>query len=887
MVDNFHDLDPQETQEWMAAIDGVIEAEGVEKAKYLLHQLIRQAAEHGVDIPYGANTPYINTIPEENQPIYPGDHDLEQRLRAIIRWNAMAMVARANKLSDSELGGHIGSFSSSATIYEVAQNHFLKGPDHPDGADLMFFQGHVAPGMYSRAYLEGRLDDENLRSFRQEVENPKGLSSYPHPWLMPDFWQFPTVSMGLGPIQAIYQARFMKHLQHRNLIPVTNRKVWAVLGDGEMDEPESRGALAVAAREKLDNLIFIVNCNLQRLDGPVRGNGKIIQELEGDFRGAGWQVIKVIWGSEWDELLAKDKSGKLMQLMEEVVDGEYQSFKAKDGAFVRQHFFGRYPETAALVKDMTDDELFKLHRGGHDPRKLYAAYKVATETKGKPVVILAKTVKGYGLGPYGEAANTAHNTKKLDINGLKYFRDRFRLPISDEELEKDIPFYKPDSHSDLMKYLRERRQALGGFIPQRRHQVPVLAAPDLQVLSALLESSGEREMSTTMAFVRILSTLFRDKGVSNNIVAIVPDEARTFGMEGLFRQVGIYDPAGQLYEPVDRNQVSWYKQSTKGQVFQEGINEAGSMASWMAAATAYANYGIPIVPFYIYYSMFGFQRIGDLAWAAGDIRARGFLIGGTAGRTTLAGEGLQHNDGHNIVIASQIPSCMPYDPTFAYEMAVIIQHGMKRMFEEQHDEFFYITAGNENYSHPAMPAGCEEGIRKGLYLYSENTKPGIKAQLMGSGAILREVIKAAELLEEFGVSADVWSATSFTMLSREAYDTMRHNQRHPDRPRKEPYVTQCLMNTKGPIVAATDYVHVYADQIRQFVPREYRVLGTDGYGRSDTRKKLRHHFEVDANNIAYATMYALFKTGDVDQAAVLKARNALGVDPDKANPLYM
>ena len=884
MSEKFVDNDPQETQEWLNALEAVVEFEGTDKAQYLIGSLIESARKHGIDTPYSANTPYLNTIAPEEQPRYPGNRELEQRLRSLMRWNAMAMVVKANKEKEG-IGGHIASYASSCTLYEVGMNHFFKGPEHEQGADMIFFQGHAAPGMYARAYLEGRLNEEQLSNFRAEVDG-NGLSSYPHPWLMPDFWQFPTVSMGLGPIQAIYQARFMKYMQARELAETEGRQVWAFLGDGEMDEPESMGAIGLATREKLDNLNFVINCNLQRLDGPVRGNGKIVQELEATFRGAGWNVIKVLWGSDWDDLLAKDTSGKLVQRMGEVVDGEFQAYKAKGGAYVREHFFGKYPETAKLVEDMTDDEIYRLTRGGHSPRKLHAAYKAATEHKGQPTVILAHTVKGYGMGQYGEGAMGAHQQKKLDADGLRYFRDRFNVPISDDKIE-EIPFYKPQEDSEVMQYLHERREALGGYLPARRDDAEPIEVPDLSDFEVLLKDSGDREMSTTMAFGRALAVLLRNKKIGKQVVPIIPDEARTFGLEGLFRQVGIYDPAGQLYEPVDADQVMWYKQARNGQVLQEGINEAGAMSSWLAAATAYANYGVNMIPFYIYYSMFGFQRIGDLAWAAGDMQARGFLMGGTAGRTTLAGEGLQHQDGHNILMAASIPNCVSYDPTFAYEMAVIIHDGLRRMYQEKENVFFYITGMNENYQHPAMPEGAEEGIIKGLYQFSKSKKRSkARVQLMGSGTILREVIKAAEMLEsDWKVAADVWSATSFNELAREGEDCVRWNMLHPEDEPRVPYATQTLQDAEGPFVAATDYRREYASQIREFVPGRYLTLGTDGYGRSDTREQLRKFFEVDRYHVVVAALKALADEGKVEKAKVVEAMKKYGIDPDRPNPV--
>lgn len=885
MNDKFVDQDPQETQEWLDALEAVVSFEGSDKAQHIIATLIEKARLHGIDIPYSANTPYINTIAPEEQVNYPGDMTLERKMRALLRWNAMAMVSRANKYTS--VGGHIASYASSCTLYEVGMNHFFKGPKHEQGADMVFFQGHTAPGMYARSYMEGRLEEEQLKNYRQEVDG-NGLSSYPHPWLMSDYWQFPTVSMGLGPLMAIYQARFMKYMQARGLAETTGRKVWAFLGDGEMDEPESRGAIQLAKREKLDNLIYVINCNLQRLDGPVRGNDKIIQELEGVFRGAGWNVIKVIWGSGWDQLLAKDVSGKLIERMGEVVDGEYQAYKAKDGGFVRKHFFGKYPETVALVKDMTDDEIFRLTRGGHSPRKIYNAYKRATEAVDQPTVILAKTVKGYGMGKYGEAANTAHQQKKMDMDGLKYFRDRFSVPISDEELEKDIPFHCPEPDSDLMKYMKERREELGGDLPSRQDVSESLPVPDLSVFKMLTDGTADREMSTTMAFVRIISILLRDKKLGPRCVPIIPDEARTFGMEGLFRQVGIYDPAGQLYEPMDADQLMWYKESANGQVFEEGINEAGSMANWIAAATAYANYGVSMIPFYIYYSMFGYQRIGDLAWAAGDSRSRGFLMGGTAGRTTLEGEGLQHQDGHNLIQFDHVPNCLSYDPTFAYEMAVIIRDGIKRMMHDKEDVYYYITCMNENYSHPAMPEGSEEGILKGLYSFKKSdAKYKNKVQLMGSGTIFREVIAAAEMLEtEWDVAADIWAAPSFNLLRRDGIETQRWNTLNPTETPKVSYCEATLSASKGPFIAATDYIRDYPNRIREYVPGEFYVLGTDGFGRSDTREQLRKFFEVNRYYVVVEALKALADAGSIKPEVVNKAIKKYEIDKDKSYPVH-
>ena len=884
MSDKFVDQDPQETQEWIDALEAVVAFEGSEKAQHLIATLIEKARVNGVEIPFSANTPYLNTINLKDQENYPGDLGIEKRMRALLRWNAMAIVSRANKTTS--VGGHIASYASSCTMYEVGMNHFFKGPKHKLGADMIFFQGHTAPGMYARSYMEGRLSVEQLRNYRQEVAG-NGLSSYPHPWLMKDYWQFPTVSMGLGPLMAIYQARFMKYMHARKLATTKGRKVWAFLGDGEMDEPESRGALQLAKREKLDNLVFVINCNLQRLDGPVRGNDKIIQELEGVFRGAGWDVIKVVWGSGWDRIIEKDTSGKLLQRMEEVVDGEYQAYKAKNGAFVREHFFGKYPETAALVADMTDDEIFALTRGGHSPRKVYNAYKRASEAKGKPTVILSKTVKGYGMGPYGEAANNAHQQKKLDDDGLKYFRDRFSVPITDKELEKDIPFYRPTEDSDIMQYMRARREELGGELPVRMDNAAALPVPSLETFKMLTDGTGKREMSTTMAFVRIISILLRDKELGSRVVPIIPDEARTFGMEGLFRQIGIYDPSGQLYEPVDSDQLMWYKESSGGQVFEEGINEAGAMANWIAASTAYANYGVSMIPFYIYYSMFGFQRIGDLAWAAGDSRARGFLLGATAGRTTLEGEGLQHQDGHNLIQFDHVPNCMSYDPTFAFEMAVIIRDGIRRMMHNKEDVFFYITSMNENYKHPAMPDGVEEGILKGIYKFKDSTaKHKNKVQLMGSGTIFTEVIQAAEMLEkDWKVSADIWGVPSFNLLRRDGAETTRWNGMHPTETPKVPYITQVLDGAEGPFVVATDYIRDYPERVRQYIPGSYHVLGTDGFGRSDTREKLRRFFEVDKEHVVVEALRSLVDAGKLKPTVILEAMKKYNIDADKAYPL--
>lgn len=878
------DIDPIETREWQDAFQSIIAVDGRERASYILNQLMNQANLEGVPMPYATTSPYVNTIkPHEEKPI-PPDEGVGQRINALIRWNAVAMVLKAGKYA-AELGGHIASYASASTLYEIGFNYFFKGPQHEKGSDLLYIQGHCAPGIYARAFLEGRLTEGQLGKFRQEVE-VDGLSSYPHPWLMGDFWQFPTVSMGLGPLQAIYQARFLKYLQNRGLLNQPDRKVWAFLGDGETDEPESLGALSIAAREKLDNLIFVVNCNLQRLDGPVRGNGKIIQELESLFKGAGWNVIKVVWGGNWDPLLANDKEGWLHKRMEECLDGDYQSFKANDGAYVREHFFGRYPELLKLVESYTDEEIWRLKRGGHDARKVYAAYTQAIEHKGSPTVILAKTIKGYGMGAAGEGQNITHQQKKMTIDQLKVFRDRFNIPVSDEKIEQ-IPFYKPDESSPEIQFIRKRREALGGYLPSRSTQADSLKVPALDAFASVMQNTGDREVSTTMAFVRILSILLKDKELSQRVVPIIPDECRTFGMEGLFRQIGIYSPVGQLYTPVDHEQVMFYREAKDGQILEEGINEAGAFCSWIAAATSYSTNQLTMIPFYIYYSMFGFQRIGDLAWAAGDMQARGFLLGGTAGRTTLAGEGLQHQDGHSHLMSATIPNCVSYDPTYGYELAVIIQHGLYRMVEKQENVFYYITVMNENYIHPDMPKGAEKGIIKGMYLLKEASKKGKKqVQLMGSGTILREVEMAAAMLEkDYEVYADIWSVTSFTELRREGLAVERENLLHPKAKAKTPYVTQLLQDRKGPVIAATDYMRLYADQIRQFIPTHYVNLGTDGYGRSDTRKQLRHFFEVDAKHIAVAALNALAHQGEISKDVVADAIKRYGINPDKADPV--
>jgi len=882
MANNIPDIDPQETQEWLDALASVLENEGSERAHFLISQLVEQARLGGADLPISATTPYVNSIPLDREERPSGNHELEHRIRALMRWNAMAIVLNANKES-SELGGHIASFASAATLYDVGFNHFFHGRTDKHGGDLVYFQGHSSPGMYARAFLEGRLSEDQLYKFRQEVDGD-GLSSYPHPWLMPNFWQFPTVSMGLGPLMAIYQARFMRYLQHRGLAQTEGRKVWAFLGDGETDEPESLGAISMAGREKLDNLIFVINCNLQRLDGPVRGNGKIIQELEGVFRGAGWNVIKVVWGGKWDRLLAKDKSGLLLKRMDEVVDGEYQTYKSRDGAYVRKHFFGKYPELLKLVEDMSDDEIWHLNRGGHDPYKVFAAYSAAVKNKGKPTVILAKTIKGYGMGSSGEAQNPTHQQKKMDGESLRNFRDRFNIPVADADLSK-LPFVRPAEDSQEAKYLRERAAAMG-TLPAREPLAHPLNIPPLKTFDALLKDSEGREFSTTMAFVRLMGMLVKDKAIGKQIVPIVPDESRTFGMEGMFRQLGIFSQVGQLYTPQDADQLMFYKEDKSGQILQEGINEAGGMADWIAAATSYANHGAAMIPFYIYYSMFGFQRIGDLAWAAGDLRARGFLVGGTAGRTTLNGEGLQHQDGHSHLMAATIPNCVSYDPTFAYELAVIVQHGMERMYNKQEDVFYYLTVMNENYAHPGMPKGAEAGIIKGMYKFSASKgKSKAKVQLLGSGTILREVIAAAELLEkDFSVAADVWSVTSFNELRRDGIDCERWNTLHPEASPRASYVEQCL-DAKAPVIAATDYIRAYPDQIRPYVKARYKTLGTDGFGRSDTRKKLRHFFEVDRYYIVVAALKSLAEEGAIGAAQVSKAISLYNINPDKPNPV--
>ena len=877
------DIDPVETNEWIDSLNSVIENDGSSRASYLLNKVIDQAYKSGLVLPDTRTTPYINTIPPESEAKSPGDQNIEKKLRAYIRWNAAAMVVKANKKS-SELGGHIGTFASAATLYDVGMNHFWRAKNNKFGGDLIYFQGHSAPGMYARAFLEGRLNESQLDGFRQEV-NKGGLSSYPHPWLMPNFWQFPTVSMGLGPIMAIYQARFLKYLINRGLVKDEGRKIWVFLGDGEMDEPESLGAIGLAAREKLDNLIFVINCNLQRLDGPVRGNGKIIQELEGSFRGSGWNVIKVIWGTYWDQLLAKDKTGLLIKRMNECVDGEYQAFKAKGGSYVREKFFGKYPKLKELVSSMTDKDIWKLNRGGHDPHKVYAAYDAAMRNKGSPTVILAKTIKGYGMGKTGESVNTTHQQKKLDEQDLLYYRDRFGVPLTDKQV-KNIEYYKPKEDSDEIKYLKDRRLKLGGFIPERSSFAKQIKAPPKDIFETFMKSTGEKEMSTTMALVRMMTALLRDKNVSPRLVPIIPDEARTFGMEGFFQKIGIYAHEGQKYEPVDSEQLSSYREDKSGQVLEEGINESGAMSSWIAAGTAYTNHDIEMIPIYIFYSMFGFQRVGDLAWAAGDSQARGFLIGATAGRTTLAGEGLQHQDGHSQLLASNIPNCISYDPTFAYEMATIFRDGLRRMHEKKENVFYYITAMNENYPHPEKPKGCDEGIIKGMYLFKEgNNKGKTKVQLLGSGTILREIIAASEILsKEYNIDADIWSVTSFNELRRDGMEIERYNLLNPNENLKKSYVQKCLDKRDGPVIAASDYTRAFSDQIRPYTDKTFYSFGTDGYGRSDTRKNLRKFFEVDKEHIVAYTLSALAKEQLIESKAAEKAFKKFKIKKDKDFP---
>ncbi|PWV61605.1 pyruvate dehydrogenase (acetyl-transferring), homodimeric type [Plasticicumulans acidivorans] len=882
-ADNYNDIDPQETREWLDALAGVIEHEGADRAHFLIDNLTGAARLAGDLQPFSNETPYVNTIPVDAQAHLPGDQEMEHKIRSYVRWNSMAMVLRANK--HTNVGGHIASFASAATLYEVGYNHFWHAPHEGHGGDLLFIQGHSAPGIYARAFLLGRLTEEQMDNFRQEVDG-KGLSSYPHPWLMPEFWQFPTVSMGLGPLMAIYQARYMRYLEDRGFGVQSNRKVWAFLGDGETDEPESLGAIGMAGREKLDNLIFVINCNLQRLDGPVRGNGKIIQELEAEFRGSGWNVIKLIWGTHWDALFARDKKGIMMRRMMEVVDGEYQTFKAKNGAYVREHFFNT-PELKELVADWSDDDIWALNRGGHDSHKVYAAFKAAAEHKGQPTLILAKTIKGYGMGDSGEAQNITHQQKKMSDESLLRFRDRFKLPLSDEQVHKLEYLTFPEGSPEL-EYMRSRRMALGGYRPGRRRNSAVeLDIPLLSAFESMLKGTGEgREISTTMAFVRILNTLVKDKNIGKYIVPIVPDESRTFGMEGMFRQIGIWSQVGQNYTPQDADQLMFYKESKEGQILQEGINEAGAMADWIAAATAYAVHNVPTIPFYVFYSMFGFQRVGDLCWAAGDMRSRGFLVGGTAGRTTLNGEGLQHEDGHSHLWSGAVPNCISYDPTFSYELAVIIHDGLRRMYVEHQDVYYYLTVMNENYEHPAMPEGAEADIIKGMYAFrrgAESKAP--RVQLLGSGTIFREVIAAADLLrEDWGVEADLWSCPSFTELAREGNDVARWNLLHPMATPQRSHVETCLAETSGPVIAASDYVRLFAEQIRAHVPRRYVTLGTDGFGRSDTRAKLRHFFEVDRYWVTVAALKALADEGTVAYDKVAAAIAKYGLDAEKPNP---
>ena len=884
-VINENDIDPLETQEWLESLSSVLETDGNQRAQFLIKQLIEHSYKEGSDLVLSRNTPYINTISPENEKKSPGDQNIERRIRSLIRWNAAAMVVRANK-KFPELGGHIGTFASAATLYDVGMNHFWRAKNNKFGGDLVYFQGHSAPGMYARAFLEGRLTEKQLDNFRQEVK-PGGLSSYPHPWLMPNFWQFPTVSMGLGSMLAIYQARYMKYLINRGLIKDEGRKVWAFLGDGEMDEPESLGAIGLAAREKLDNLIFVVNCNLQRLDGPVRGNGKIIQELEGIFRGAGWSVIKVIWGSYWDPLIANDKTGHLIKIMNETVDGEYQAFKARNGLYVREKFFGKYPETKELVSSLSDKDIWRLNRGGHDPHKVYAAYDKASKNTGSPTVIIAKTIKGYGMGKTGESVNTTHQQKKMDVDDLLYYRDRFDVPLTDKQVQ-DIQYFKPKDNSSEIRYLKERRIKLGGFIPERTTYAKPIKAPPKDIFDFMKVSTGEKKMSTTMALVRLLTNLLRDKNVAPRLVPIIPDEARTFGMEGFFKKIGIYAHEGQKYEPEDSEQLSSYREDKKGQVLEEGINEAGSMSSWIAAGTAYTNHDIEMIPIYLFYSMFGFQRIGDFAWAAGDSQARGFLIGATSGRTTLAGEGLQHQDGHSHVLASTIPNCVSYDPTFAYELAVIFREGLKRMHEKKENIFYYITTMNENYPHPAMPKdkSCEEGILKGMYKIKEfNNYKKTKIQLLGSGAILREMLAGAEILQnEYQIDSEIWSVTSFNELGRDGMEAVRFNLLNPDKKQKMPYVEECLKKKEGPVLAASDYMRTHSDQIRPYTKKSFYSLGTDGFGRSDTRKNLRKFFEVDKEHIVTYALSILSKEQLIASKYAKEAIKKYNIKTDKPMP---
>ena len=880
---DIHDVDPQETREWLDAMQAVLERDGAPRAHYIIEQLVHNARIAGVNLPFRNTTAYVNTIPADQEERLPGDPNMEHRVRSLERWNALAMVVKANR-KFPELGGHISTYASAATLISIGFNHFFRPPTKDFDGDLVYFQGHAAPGVYARAYLEGRISEEQLQHFRREVEN-KGLSSYPHPWLMPDFWQFPTVSMGLAPIMGIYQARFMEYLHDRGVKDKGNRKVWVFTGDGEMDEPEALGAISLAAREELDNLIFVINCNLQRLDGPVRGNGKIIQELEGSFRGAGWNVIKVLWGSNWDPMLARDREGILRKRMEEALDGDYQNYRAKGGAYVREHFFGKYPQLRELVKNMTDDDVWRLNRGGHDQQKVYAAYAAAVKHRGQPTVILAKTVKGYGLGESGESLNIAHQLKKPAKESLIAFRDRYRIPFEDQQLE-DVPFYKPSENSPEMRYLKALRTKLLGGLPKRTAVNAKLQIPSIEIFKDLLSGSGGRKISTTLAFVRILFALTRDKTIAKHIVPIVPDEARTFGMEGLFRSMGIYAHKGQLYDPVDSDELFPYREDRTGQILEEGITEAGAMSSWIAAATSYSSHNLPIIPFYVFYSMFGFQRVGDLAWAAGDSRARGFLIGGTSGRTTLAGEGLQHQDGHSHLLASTVPNCRAYDPAFAYELAIIVHHALEAMYVQQLDYYYYITVVNESYTQPPMPPDCKDGIVRGMYLLHETPPQKTHVQLLGSGAILQEVIRAREMLQQdFDITANVWSVTSFNRLRREGMEAQRWNMLHPQEPPRLSHVEHCLGDVPGVIVAASDYMKIYADQIRPYVKQRYVVLGTDGFGRSDTRRQLRNFFEVDARYVTLAAVHALAEEGAVDKSLVKIALEKYDIDPDKSDPV--
>ncbi|MDT8880169.1 pyruvate dehydrogenase (acetyl-transferring), homodimeric type [Halomonas saccharevitans] len=881
------DLDPVETTEWLDSLESVLDREGEDRARYLMTRLADRVRRDGMQVPFSVTTPHRNTIPVHREAPMPGDLFMERRIRSLIRYNAIAQVIRNNRANPG-LGGHIASFMSAATLYDVGFNHFFRAPNGDFEGDLVYIQGHVAPGVYARAYLEGRLTEDQMDKYRQEVDGD-GLSSYPHPWLMPDFWQFPTVSMGLGPIQAIYQAHVMKYLDSRELKNMHDRKIWCFMGDGECDEPESLGAIHLASREKLDNLIFVINCNLQRLDGPVRGNSRIMDELEGVFRGAGWNVQKVVWGRLWDPLFEKDTKGILQKRMDEAVDGDYQNYKANGGAYTKEHFFGKYPETAEMVKDMSDEDIWKLNRGGHDPFKVYAAYHEATQNpNGRPTVILAHTVKGYGMGGGdGEAANEAHQVKTMEYEALRRFRDRFGIPLTDEQL-KEVPYYKPEDDSPELKYMHLQRERLGGYLPSRRNDFESLPIPELTDKTFASQTGGSkgREVSTTMAFVRILNGLVKDKKIGDRVVPIIPDEARTFGMEGMFRQLGIYTSEGQKYEPVDKGQIMFYREDQKGQILEEGITEAGAMSAWIAAATSYSNNATTLLPFYVYYSMFGFQRIGDLAWAAGDMQARGFMVGGTAGRTTLNGEGLQHQDGHSHLQASMIPNCRSYDPTYAHEVAVIVQDGLKRMFTDKENCFYYLTVMNENYEQPVMEEVPAADIIKGMYLLRETKGKKGRVQLMGCGTILREVEAAAEMLaEEWGVGADIWSVTSFNELRREALEIDRQAFINPESEAVKPHVTACLEGREGPAIVSTDYMKLFADQVRAWVPTDYHVLGTDGYGRSDTREKLRHFFEVDRRFVTVAALKALADRGELDRKVVGEALKKYGIDPAKPNPL--